>query len=363
MNYNYAKRIIAICLALFLTLNPVIGVFKAEKTFAKDVKPATEKVNSDINAETTLPEKALEGEEDVVDEIVPVVIATPKLSFKQVKWRTDIVITWNTVPNATSYQLFKYSTKTKKYYFFKNITSNIFVDSTTKAKKKYWYKVQAITNIEGYSDSNLSVAKSFTPKKITKIRLYMKCIKQLPPYPSGCEIASLASVMGYYKYDVSMKKLFYDYTRRQKSFYGKYDFNQAYLGTATSWNSFGGCYPKVIRDTANKYFESKTITTRKHIIFKGASPKSLYNQLSYGRPVIVWATMYMGSTTNFQAGKTKSGKKIYWHTGSHTLVLTGVDYKKKRVYFSDPLRGNVSYSKKLFEKRYKQRGKHAIVIY
>lgn len=300
--------------------------------------------------------------------IVNLTPAKPKApTLKQAYYKSGVRVSWKAVENANVYQVYKYNTRTKKYVLIKTTKSTSFTDVSPEYRQTYHYKIKAgriMNNKTTYSSLSSNTKIKIVNKTPNSARLRVSWISQLKGkerFDAGCEVTSLAIVLNYNNFNVSKENLYYNYLVKQKSFYGKYSFDQAYLGTINSSSKWGGAYQKPIIDAANKYLKEIKSYKRAYDI-SGSSLDRLYQEIDAKRPVIVWSTMNMQQSNLFLAGKTTSGKKIYWQDKSHTMVITGYDRKKDLVYVSDPLSGNVSYKKSVFEKRYNQVGKRAIII-
>jgi uncharacterized protein YvpB len=90
----------------------------------------------------------------------------------------------------------------------------------------------------------------------------------------------------------------------------------------------------------------------------------LYWYISQGKPVICWVTISMMDT---YVAKTwiaeDTGENVEFFLNEHSTVLVGYDTNERTVTLNDPWRGIITYSMDLFEKRYNQLGKQAIIIY
>lgn len=187
-------------------------------------------------------------------------------------------------------------------------------------------------------------------------RLNVNSILQNPELPTGCEITSLTVVLNYLGYSVDKAYL-------SDNFLDKYT-----AGTVSAWNGFignprtagaYGCFAPPIIKAANSYLASAG-GSEKAINLTGSDISIIYNMVQNGHPIIVWATIGMvepfdSTTWNI------NGENFTWPGNEHCLVLIG--YTDTTVTFADPLKGIVTYSRTLFEKRYKQLYSQAIAIY
>ena len=82
-----------------------------------------------------------------------------------------------------------------------------------------------------------------------------------------------------------------------------------------------------------------------------------------GNPVVVWVTNDLKKPEKGQSwvdGDT--GKAMTWISGEHCFLLVGYNKAKDIIYANDPLYGIKAYNMELFEKRFHQMGKQAIII-
>lgn len=93
----------------------------------------------------------------------------------------------------------------------------------------------------------------------------------------------------------------------------------------------------------------------------GMELKKLFRYVEEGIPVMVWGTMknkesYL--TTTWEV----NGKTITWRAGEHCRVLVGYNKKLGIVQVNDPQEGVLTYDVSVFEERYNEMGKQAVVI-
>ena len=218
---------------------------------------------------------------------------------------------------------------------------------------------------EKETETQIEIQKEKETKKQRKesVKLDVKNIQQLPEYRSGCEITSTTIVLNYLGYDISKTELanylpitdFYS----ENGVYYSGNPNIEFCGTLEDGY---GCYAGAIRKTLLNYF-SEIKERRKVVNLSGSDPEVLYNNVSEGRPVIVWITISMVEPAEGTHWIIKdTGKEFVWTKHEHCVVLIG--YTKDTVILSDPYdyRGEVEYSKELFEERYRQMFSQAIVI-
>lgn len=184
--------------------------------------------------------------------------------------------------------------------------------------------------------------------------------KQLPELPTGCEVTSLTMALGFYDIRVSKTSLS-DYFL-EKGDNKASDYKKVFVGNPRDAHSFG-CYAGVIKKCADKFLS--TVKTRSFEVndISGCDPQRLYAYTDMGYPVIVWATNNMIPTVKgSEWADAETGKTVSWVANEHCMLLTGYDMKKKCVYMNDPLYGIISFDMALFEERFNDLEKQAVVI-
>ncbi len=192
----------------------------------------------------------------------------------------------------------------------------------------------------------------------------MTPVLQAPEFLSGCEVASLTSVLDFYgenidKITLSVLFLPRDNTSTTKN--GK-------TYRASPWKTFVGdpelqyygCFAPVIVETANGYFKGVG-SDKKAVNLTGAEPSKLYEYIEKNVPVIVWATQNMQKSSVTTTWYDKdTNELIEWPGSEHCLVLLA--YTDKTVTMCDPAKGIVNYDRNTFEERYKELHQQAVVI-
>jgi uncharacterized protein YvpB len=203
-------------------------------------------------------------------------------------------------------------------------------------------------------------------------------VNQYPDLPCGCEIASAVSVIGYNGHNVALTTFADNYITYDTEFWRDDDDNlwgpdpaEVFVGDPFGWGY--GCYPNVLADAMDDYFNVIDSPLTAHAV-TGLSEEELFELISGGVPVIVWATLDM---VNFDyrnpsewyikgsGGKNnnpETAKKLTWYKNSHTLVLIGAD--NDAFYFCDPndKEDIVAYGRELFMTRYRQAGERAVIV-
>ena len=183
-----------------------------------------------------------------------------------------------------------------------------------------------------------------------------KAICQYPELPTGCEITSLTMVLNHYKYSVDKGTLSDKYLNKGKV--GKVDPRKQFEGDPRDGNSYG-CYAPVIVDTANKYLIEHDSEKRAYDL-TGTPLQELFKYTENLIPVMTWCT-YKLQPGHYSVTWNVDGKELTWYTPEHCMVLLGEE--DGYVYMADPAYGKIKkYNRKLFEKRYNELFKQAVVI-
>ncbi len=221
-----------------------------------------------------------------------------------------------------------------------------------------------VTAREKDNGSNDSAALNVILNKISyseksKIKEEVPMIKQNPELPTGCEITSLTMLLRFLGFDADKLVLADDYL--PKGEYRNSDYRTVFVGNPRSYSAYG-CFAPAIVKAAKDYIKDMGESDRYSVIdITGCGPDSLYSAVDKGNPVIVWATMDMKAVGKGASWTVKeTGENLVWTANEHCLVLTG--YDDKNVYVNDPLKGAVSYERKLFEKRFGEMYNQAVII-
>lgn len=184
---------------------------------------------------------------------------------------------------------------------------------------------------------------------------------QLPELPTGCEITSLTMLLNYLGFEADKEILADKYLSKGK--YRASDPTETFVGDPKSTFAYG-CFSNVIVKTAEKYLEENNQFKKFNVKnLTGCPPKSIYAALDSGYPVIVWITVDLQEPQKGAVWKTADSKKeIQWLKGEHCVLLTGYDFSQKIIYANDPLKGITVYDMELFEKRFEQMNRNAVII-
>lgn len=194
-------------------------------------------------------------------------------------------------------------------------------------------------------------------KERSECQKEFECVLQNSELPTGCEVTSLTAVLNHIGYDVDKCTLADNYL--DKGVPGKSDFKEVFLGNPSYSGSYG-CYAPVIVKCANKFLADNSSPYRAKDI-SGGNFSELLKLAKQGIPVIVWATIDM--CPSYQSDVWQIGsKKLIWLANEHCLVIHGYDERKNTVLTADPLHGNIEYNADLFETRYNELLKQAVII-
>ncbi|MCM1270790.1 MAG: C39 family peptidase [Ruminococcus flavefaciens] len=183
-------------------------------------------------------------------------------------------------------------------------------------------------------------------------------VLQEPELPTGCEITTLAEVLNYHGFNIDKEELCDNFM--PVDYVGSVTMTQAYLGDPRSNNGFG-CYSPVIVKSAYEYFES--IDSPCYAVdLSGTDFRDLFYQICQGRPVIVWATMYLTESYPNYKWTAGNGKDMIFNDYQHCMAIYGYDLNEGIIYAGDPLVGNTTYSIDRFEMIYDIMYKQAVVI-
>lgn len=195
-----------------------------------------------------------------------------------------------------------------------------------------------------------------TPNKYT---INLNHISKFPELPSGDEITSLCMVLNYLKYNIDKCDLSDLYLNKGPSYHT--NIFEANAGNPKdTYNSFG-CMPPVIVNAANKYISINGGNAYAQDI-SGVSTHTLYEEISKGNPIIVWACEDFNNTPSVFRTLVIDGKTIYLKSNVNTMVLIGYDYENKTVTLADPSGVVFDIEMELFEQRFAQVGSYAVII-
>lgn len=245
----------------------------------------------------------------------------------------------------------------KKIIPFKNRRMNLI--SLTAGEYKISVRESSSDKLRCSPTCTVKVGEAAAPPP--KAILTVNNLLQKPELPTGCEITSLTMLLNYIGFDADKLVLADKYLEKGK--YRAADPNKVFVGDPASYYAYG-CYSDVIVNAAEKYLKDNDKTgSWKVRNITGCDVNALYSALAEGAPVIVWATMNMSEPKKGAEWIIPETNENYvWTAGEHCLLLTGFDSKSGVVYMNDPLKGAMKYEKSLFEKRFVQMGRNAVII-
>lgn len=194
-------------------------------------------------------------------------------------------------------------------------------------------------------------------KSNSQFKLDVDPVLQLPELPTGCEITSLATVLNYYGYDISKTQLADEYLECGEV--GDTDPNEKFIGSPYDIHSCG-CFSNVIADAAKSFSEKNGCNFKVYNLY-GLSLDDLYKYVEDGKPVVIWSTIDLKETYRNITWDV-DGKEIAWRANEHCMVLIGYDKDNNTCIVSDPLQGIKEYPRDLFNQRYEELGKQAVVV-
>lgn len=178
--------------------------------------------------------------------------------------------------------------------------------------------------------------------------LPVNVIYQKPELINGCEVTSLAIVLNYLGIDVDKCDLSDNYLPKSNTM--KADPDEYYLNNPRYDGGFY-CFAKPLIKCADNYAREHDITLHaKDLTNRDVS--LLYKEIQNGHPVIVWGTLIWAIPGKYENG-------LYYNL--HCLVLSG--YTDKTVTIQDPLYGETTISRFLFEKIWYKMGQKALCVY
>lgn len=260
----------------------------------------------------------------------------PYVTVKRTMWRND-----NTdIDIGGEYELNDFNKETTE----NGCTVTLNFDLKSKKKNK--------STSETTKKENDTVQKSNS-----RFKLDVEPVLQLPELPTGCEITSLATVLNYYGYDISKTQLADEYLECGEV--GDTDPNEKFIGSPYDIHSYG-CFSNVIADAAKSFSEKNGCNFKVYNLY-GLSLDDLYKYVEDGKPVVIWSTIDLKETYRNITWDV-DGKEIAWRANEHCMVLIGYDKDNDTCIVSDPLQGIKEYPRDLFNQRYEELGKQAVVV-
>lgn len=184
-------------------------------------------------------------------------------------------------------------------------------------------------------------------------------IAQKPELPTGCEATAAAMLLNSAGIKVTKQSIANSLPEGRIPYFrnGKlYGGNPSYCFVGNPYLKTGfGVYHGPIFKVVDKYDPGHALD------ISGTSIEGLFDTISSGHPVVVWATIRMISPVFKDAWYDTRGNKIVWPTYEHALLLTG--YNNNSVIFNDPYTGTRdSFSIRTFENIWSRLGRQAVTI-
>jgi uncharacterized protein YvpB len=199
-------------------------------------------------------------------------------------------------------------------------------------------------------------------KPVTNIMIDAPVISQLPELERGCEVTSLAMLLGHAGIQVDKMVLASQIKKDPTRFSrvnGVVHFgnpNDGFVGDIYTFAKSGlGVYHKPVAELAERYIPGRVLD------LTGKSFDAVINQLAKGKPVwvITNSTYKYLAESHWRTWHTPTGiiKVTYYE---HCVLLTGFD--TNNVYFNDPLTSgkNIKVTKREFIQAWEQIGYQAI---
>lgn len=338
--------------------NRTFSKYKTVKSSSKTslVIPVSENRTKYIKIRTYRTAGSLTMYSDYVVTSSKALTKTPVLKSVQAKSFNSIMFTWSSKGKYDGLEVLYRPYSGTKYSLlctYKANKNNAVIKANTAANR--YYKIRYYKFVSGkkvYSCSSTAV------KYSSRKQLGVKFISQLPNMPTGCEITSLTTALNYLGYKVTKETMADKYLI--KSRIGTASFYDAFVGSPYDPHSYG-CYSPVIVKAANKYLSAVKSSKRAYSL-NGTDLFKLFSQIDAGRPVIIWNTTAMYTKPSYSTTWRINGRTYRWLRGEHCMVLIGYDLNKKTVIVSDPMKGIVEYTYDIFNQRYIDFFKQAVVI-
>lgn len=196
------------------------------------------------------------------------------------------------------------------------------------------------------------------PKFPDSVDLNVECISQLPELPCGCEATALAICLKFRGYEVDKCDIADNYLPKTSEWKDLNGGEEAFLGNPRSvengWYCLAGCVCKTID---NYNLANECSISYKNLT--GSKPETLYTEIAYGNPCIVWGTIGWEEPKLWDGKLDPSIEGYYYNL--HCVVLSG--YSAETVTIEDPLEGETIIDKETFEDIFEKMGSRAVVIY
>lgn len=191
-------------------------------------------------------------------------------------------------------------------------------------------------------------------------------IPQLPQLPNGCEATALATMLGFFGYDVDKTELAGSYIPRQGFIYKENgrvgpDPSLAYAGNPADSTGYYCFAPPVVQG-ASAFLAAQNAPLMAEDI-TGADEDTLVRLLTGGLPVMVWVTRDEAPpkpAPDLAWLLDTTGEEYHPYRNLHVVVLRG--YTDTDFLLCDPLAEKNTLSRATLMQLYRQMGSRAMVI-
>lgn len=192
---------------------------------------------------------------------------------------------------------------------------------------------------------------------ITEVKTDIVVIHQNPELPQGCEITSLAILLGHYGYDIDKMDLAENYLPMQNDI-GNVNPYEYYVGDPKNVGWY--CFPAPIVEAANTYLnEHNSSHTARDVT--GITQHDIEVYLKNGTPIITWVTLsYQDPVVSMTESWSFDGNRYVPYTNLHCVVVYG--YNDKNIYVADPLGVLEQVPTADFMSSFELMGQHAVIL-
>lgn len=194
-----------------------------------------------------------------------------------------------------------------------------------------------------------------------KILLDIPIISQKPELKNGCEVTSLAMLLQFANIDANKLELAAKVKKESEPIVQKKEGdvakwgnpNEGFVGDITGKRKGYAVYAKPMESLMEQYLPGRVIN------LSGKDFNQILNQVSEGKPVIIWTTSHFKEPRVWDFWVHRN-QKIKATMEEHAVLLVG--YDQKYVYVNDPLTGIKArrVNKQSFERAWISLGKQAL---
>jgi uncharacterized protein YvpB len=193
--------------------------------------------------------------------------------------------------------------------------------------------------------------------------LNVPVIQQLPELYNGCEVTSLAMLLGAYETPVNKLELAIRLQKDPTPLIGEYpqqitewgDPRVGFVGDITGRKTGYGVYHEPLFALLQEYVGDQAID------LTGGDFTQIIDYVAQGRPVVAWTTVDFRPTTEWVQWK-NGDKEIIVTFKEHTVLIVGFD--QDSIFINDPLSGMKAEEipKEQFVQSWEQLGRQALSI-